>query len=400
MAVACAACPGSDTGTDADANSDAVFIDVASDGLDGLELLEAGVDAMDARAEVPVDVQPAPLPGHWRLVGFVSTRTSGETMALTDTETHLTLAGRATYGRVNGTMTLASDRMESTLAVLLEGHVLTDTTVGSASEAMAAAGSAAQGTLGPASFGTAAGATTVFATSADGTITNSASLGTLGRVELTWARADTLPVPAGLSAQGYVLQLQPGMAAPLAHPRVAIAWDRPGLGAGYRTTSDQPAVFAGGGGVAAVSVLVTYVLPEYTATFDGTTFSLGYVMAYDDVNDNGRFDSTAATGNDGGFDGGTTGDAATGLDGSRGPADGDPVRGVSRVVITVRSFLPGSRAFLASPFRDVPAGVQRGVLREDTTAPGGTSVGTFDPTHPIAPDGVVENGGTRLPDLL
>ncbi len=396
LVFACAACTESNPVADADV----VSTDVGSDAFDGLELHDEGPDVTDASMDVPVDVQPARLPGRWRLVGFSSTSAGGATLSLTDADTRISYSGRNTYGRANGTMSLAADRMESTVAVLIEGHVLTVPTVGSASEAMAVFGSATSGTLGAESFAPASGPRIAFTTSADGAIHNELSLGSFGRVQLAWARADALAAPAGLSSQGLVIQLQAGTAAPLAHPRVAVAWDRPGLGAGYTTSNDLGAVFAGGGNTAAVPVLVTYVLPEYTTAFDGTSFSIGYVIAYDDVNDNGRFDSASAIGPDGGTDGGPTMDASVGSDGSVGPAGGDPVRGVSRVLITVRSFEAPSAAFLASPFRDVPGGVQMGALRDDATVPGGVSVGSFDTTHTIVPDGVVEAGGTQLPDLI
>jgi hypothetical protein len=246
---------------------------------------------------------------------------------------------------------------------------------------MAVFGNVLAGTLGSASFTPLTGSPLSFRTNADGSITDTTVLGSFGNVSLTWARADVLPALAGISSQVYAIRLQPDTATPLQHPRAAIAWDRPGSGTGYTLVGDAPLAFIGST-QAAYTVTVTYVQPDYTATFDGTTFSLGYVIVYDDVNGNGVYDA---------------GNVSMSADGGV-VTDGDPLRGVSRVVVTVRSLTAPSASFLASPFADAPPGVQLGILRDDPAA--GTSLGAFDPTHVITPDTVVEAGGTRLPDVL
>jgi len=307
------------------ADADAAPGDDATDMVDAIQLFDGAADAADADAgiDAPIDVQPASLPGRWRLVGFESTSAGGATFATRDVEQNVTYAGRHTYARVNGTMTLAPDRAASTVSVLVAGHVLTFPGAGSAHEAMSVTGSAGAGVLGAQSFTPAGGSALAFTTHADGTITDTVTLGSFGPTQLTWERAEMLPALAGLSSQGNIVQLQPDTATPLAHPRAAIAWDRPGIGAGYTLGNDIALSFIGG--AAAYPLLVTYVLPEYTDNIDGTTISIGYAIVYDDVNGNGRFDQGAAVGGgDGGVDAG-------------GMTDGDPLRGVSPIVLTVRS---------------------------------------------------------------
>lgn len=377
--MVCAGCSGPSTPDSGDTDATMDVLDAS----DSLELLDASSETADAAADVPFDVQPASLPGRWRLVRFSSVSAGGSTLDLTDVDQNVNFGGVPTYARVNGTLSLEPTRMVSTVGVAVGGHVFIAPGVGTA-DAMGVYGNTVGGMLGPMSFEPTSGSPIAFRTLADGTITMNASLPMFGNVVLGWQRIDAFPAVSGLATQAQIVRLAPTTAAPLAHPRAALAWDRPGQGTGFVMASDAALTFIGNSPTAAFNVSVTYVLPEYTATIGATTLSIAHLVVYDDANDNGRFDEGTGT---------TSGDGGT-------TVDGDPVRGVSRVVITVRSVANPSAEFLASAFRDVPPGVQLGAVRDDATVTQGRSVAPFDPTLRFALDGVIEATGTAIPDLL
>jgi hypothetical protein len=325
-----------------------------------------GVDAIfPTDAPPPFDVAPGSIAGVYRAVRYEATDASGMRLMFTDTNTTVSSSGVSYDVRVNGMLFLTDNRLAESFGVLINDHFYADDNAMDVTTAFSSYGATIPGALRGTSF-TYFTTTVNFEVNADGTISQRDDM---AGSRITWSRT-FYSARSGIMVQGQAMLWHAMTSAPFAAPRVALAWDRPGISTGVVTTNDSPIAF-GPLHTALYDFLVPNPPMTAVASLGGTAIALGYPIVYDDTNGNGQYDPGS-----------------------------DVLRGVSNVAIAWRSG-GASTAFLRSGFSDILEGLQMVLVHPDYTG-ARQGVTPWDPTNATPPDVAVATGPspTPIPDVV
>lgn len=349
-----------DAGADARATPDAP---VSQDVPAAEDLPAPSLDVPAPQTDTPTpraDVQgpPMDLVGRWRIVRYQFQRMDGAAVTLTDTPSLYTdpMTGNSAMVRTNGVLNLTPSRFALTLSALAGDHIYS-TGAGPMGDTLSVTGFAVPGLLDDRAgrFDVTGGQAqyTLRATGPDAVqLTFS---GGSGVVDL--ARATTAPALDRINALGGVERLRPAQQRPMAHPRAALFWVRPGV-RGLTETHGVALQFVGNW---AQFPLVIADAPEPGVRFvlQGVELAAAMILVYDDVDDDRRMNL----------------------------GNGDSLRGMSSVTLVWRTeaMRPPDPGFARSAFADIQFGYQFAWRTRDFST-GGVALIPFDNTRPISPD--------------
>lgn len=327
----------------------------------------------DVVAPPPVDVPTlpdgrvdpaAPLYGTWRLVAYEFNGDNGRRQTLIDENTPLRFGPATIDARVNGVLVIEPERSVYVLGILINDHFFVREDAEDAATGLSAFGFTFPSTL--------MGDRLVFgenmldfARNADGTISqvdaDSGARSTWSRTSLTAGALD------GYSARGRALPMTDAMPV-LQRPRAALAWD--GRGSGNVYTNDVPLTRSSLGNYE-YPVTIGAPPPEALVPVGAGRAAIAYVLAYEDSNDNRRYDPGA-----------------------------DTLRGVSQSAIVFRD-APDGDAVRASAIRNMPQGYRLASVHPDLTT-GRRTIEPFDTSTSVTPDVALSSEvfTGEVPDLL
>lgn len=305
----------------------------------------------------PGDAPRTPVMGRWRVVGWQGPPDArGARITLTDRNAPYTdpASGIVTQVRANGVLHLEEGRLGLTFGTLAGDHFYVYDHTRTLAEGYSATGFTAPGLLDDdaGTFTATGGAMVSFDRHADGTISLADRM---AGTTVTFARAPSAPTRATINAVGAAQLHRPMLSAPLARPRVALFWDRPGA-MPFVETNGYALMFGVGGYAAYPLVLAGPPDASVRAVVGGAPVALAFIVVYDDVNNNTRLDAGV-----------------------------DVTRGLSPVGIVWRGEGTPSPEFARSPFRDTAEGYQLVHYRADAST-GSLGFVPFDTTVPVSPD--------------
>ncbi len=312
------------------------------------------------------DVTPGSIVGAYRLVAYDTPDGDGGMIHVTDVNTPVE-SGGVTYDiRGNGLLIIATNRIAESVAFLANDHSYADDTAADYASSSGMYGFAVPGALTGTTF-TFFGMSITFEQNADGTIAQvDASAGT----RITWAPTAIVPGRTSISLEGQAQKWRSSSSAPLATPRVALAWDRPGSAGGVITDNDSPISF-GPFATATYRIAVTSPPAGAIGALGGTSIAMGYPIVYDDTNHTGAYEPGV-----------------------------DTLRGVASLAVAWRSGA-ASLAFDRSGVRELQEGLQIAAVHADyaTARLGATP---FDPATVMPPDLAVDIAptGVTIPDIV